>query len=112
MVLATVNEATLVPFVAQQLNNLELALAIAKRGNLPGAEGLVGQQFERVFSEGRFKEAAELAAESPQVGDRSQAMEWPRSNMMCGEMVSIQGLGPHTHKREACSLASQTDARL
>ncbi|MEW5310804.1 MAG: hypothetical protein WDW38_002565 [Sanguina aurantia] len=66
VVLATVNEATLVSFVAQQLNNVELALAIAKRGNLPGAEQLIGQQFERVFSEGRFKEAAELAAESPQ----------------------------------------------
>lgn len=35
---ATVNEATMVPFVAQQLNNVELALAIAKRGGLPGAE--------------------------------------------------------------------------
>jgi clathrin heavy chain len=62
-----VNEATLVPFVSQQLNNLDLALALAKRGNLPGAEGLIGQQFERLFSAGQYKEAAEAAAESPQV---------------------------------------------
>jgi hypothetical protein len=67
VLLATVNEATMVPFVSQQLNNLDLALALAKRGNLPGAEGLVGQQFERLFQSGQYKEAAEAAAESPQV---------------------------------------------
>ncbi len=43
VLLATVNEQTMVPFVSQQLNNLELALSLAKRGNLPGAEALVGQ---------------------------------------------------------------------
>jgi hypothetical protein len=58
----------MVPFVSQQLNNLDLALALAKRGNLPGAEGLVLQQFERLFGAGQYKEAAECAAESPQVG--------------------------------------------
>lgn len=68
MLLATVNEATMVPFVSQQLNNLDLALALAKRGNLPGAEALVGHQFERLFQSGQYKEAAEAAAESPQVG--------------------------------------------
>ena len=57
----------MVPFVSGQLNNLELALALAKRGNLPGAEALVGQNFERLFAQGQFKEAAEAAAESPQV---------------------------------------------
>ncbi|EIE26635.1 clathrin heavy chain [Coccomyxa subellipsoidea C-169] len=66
VLLATVNEQTMVPFVSQQLNNLELALSLAKRGNLPGAEALVGQNFERLFANGQFKEAAEAAAESPQ----------------------------------------------
>lgn len=65
MLLATVNEQTMVPFVSTQLNNLDLALALAKRGNLPGAEALVGQNFERLFASGQFKEAAEAAAESP-----------------------------------------------
>jgi hypothetical protein len=67
VLLATVNEPAMVPFVSQQLNNLDLALALAKRGNLPGAEGLVLQQFERLFGTGQYKEAAECAAESPQV---------------------------------------------
>jgi clathrin heavy chain len=68
VLLATVNEAAMVPFVSQQLNNLDLALSMAKRGNLPGAEGLIAQQFERLFAAGQYKEAAECAAESPQVG--------------------------------------------
>lgn len=41
VLLATVNEATIVPFVSVQLNNLELAVSLAKRGHLPGADNLV-----------------------------------------------------------------------
>ncbi len=63
---ANVNEASIVGFVSQQLNNLPLALALAKRGNLPGAENLIGQQFEQLLKNSQFKEAAECAAESPQ----------------------------------------------
>ncbi len=57
----------MVPFVSDQLNNLDLALALAKRGNLPGAEALIGKQFEQLYASGKYKEAAEAAAESPQV---------------------------------------------
>lgn len=60
------NADALVPFVSQQLQNLDLAMALARRGNLPGAEGLVVQQFQRLYGAGQYKEAAELAAESPQ----------------------------------------------
>ncbi|PPR96846.1 hypothetical protein GOBAR_AA23821 [Gossypium barbadense] len=48
------------------LNNLELAVSLAKRGNLPGAENLVVQRFQELFAQTKYKEAAELAAESPQ----------------------------------------------
>eukprot|EP00211_Chloroparvula_japonica_P000498 CAMPEP_0119134882 /NCGR_PEP_ID=MMETSP1310-20130426/18147_1 /TAXON_ID=464262 /ORGANISM="Genus nov. species nov., Strain RCC2339" /LENGTH=1640 /DNA_ID=CAMNT_0007125725 /DNA_START=25 /DNA_END=4944 /DNA_ORIENTATION=+ len=65
VLLATVNEQQMVPFVSQSLNNLDLALSLAKRGNLPGAEALVGQNFERLFTLGQYKEAAEAAASSP-----------------------------------------------
>ena len=57
----------MVPFVSQQLNNLDLALSMARRAGLPGAEGLIGQQFEKLWAAGQYKEAAEAAAESPQV---------------------------------------------
>ncbi|CAJ2653424.1 unnamed protein product [Trifolium pratense] len=66
VLLATVNEQTIVNFVSGQLNNLELAVSLAKRGNLPGAEKLVVERFHELFSQTKYKEAAELAAESPQ----------------------------------------------
>ncbi|KAK6156114.1 hypothetical protein DH2020_010362 [Rehmannia glutinosa] len=66
VLLATVNESTIIPFVSGQLNNLELAVNLAKRGNLPGAENLVVQRFQELFAQTKYKEAAELAAESPQ----------------------------------------------
>jgi len=62
----TLNEGAVVSFVSEQLNNLDLALAIAQRGNLPGAEALVMPKFDSLFQQGKYKEAAELAAESPQ----------------------------------------------
>ncbi|TQD92135.1 hypothetical protein C1H46_022292 [Malus baccata] len=65
VLLATINEQTIVPFVSGQLNNLGLAVSLAKRGNLPGAEDLVVQRFQELFSQTKYKEAAELAAESP-----------------------------------------------
>ncbi|KAJ8438732.1 hypothetical protein Cgig2_013778 [Carnegiea gigantea] len=66
VLLATVKEASIVPFVSGQLNNLELAVNLAKRGNLPGAENLIVQRFQELFAQTKYKEAAELAAESPQ----------------------------------------------
>ncbi|CAN1748690.1 Clathrin heavy chain 1 [Linum perenne] len=66
VLLATINEATIIGFVSGHLNNLELAVNLAKRGNLPGAENLVVQRFQELFSQTKYKEAAELAAESPQ----------------------------------------------
>nr|KAJ0203085.1 hypothetical protein LSAT_V11C500296050 [Lactuca sativa] len=66
VLLATLNEATIVPFVSGQLNNLELAVNLAKRGNLPGVENLVVQRFQELVAQTKYKEAAELAAESPQ----------------------------------------------
>ncbi|KFK34843.1 hypothetical protein AALP_AA5G200400 [Arabis alpina] len=66
VLLGTVNDATIVPFVSGQLSNLELAVSLAKRGNLPGAEDLVVQRFQDLFTQTKYKEAAELAAESPQ----------------------------------------------
>ena len=62
---ATLNEAAVVPFVANQLHNVELALALAKRGGLPGADALAAANFKRLFAAGDFKAAAAAAAESP-----------------------------------------------
>ncbi|KAI5431060.1 hypothetical protein KIW84_035279 [Lathyrus oleraceus] len=66
VLLATVNEQTIVNFVSGQLNNLELAVSLAKRGNLPGAEKLVVERFHELFAQTKYKKAAELASQSPQ----------------------------------------------
>ena len=66
VLLVDVNTSALVPFVRGTLQNLELALALAQRGNLPGAEALVLPRFEQLFAAGDFKAAAEVAADSPQ----------------------------------------------
>lgn len=89
VLLATVNDAAMVPFVSQQLNNLDLALSMAKRGNLPGAEGLIGQQFERLFAAGQYKEAAECAAESPQVGCDPEGVGG--DVLRCGRVLDAAG---------------------
>jgi len=66
VLLCTLNEATIVPFISTNLNNLDLALAIAQRANLSGAESLVAPKFEELFNSGNYKAAAEFAAASPQ----------------------------------------------
>ena len=70
---ATVNEAAMVPFVAGQLKNVDLALALASRGNLPGADALASAHFDKLFAGGDFKGAAEAAAASPQGALRTRA---------------------------------------
>lgn len=59
------NEQTFVSFVAEHLKNVDLALNVAKRGDLPGADNLIKPKFEQVFETGDYKQAAELAAASP-----------------------------------------------
>ena len=61
-----VNDSVVVKFVSEQLKSIDLALALAKRANLPGADQLVVQNFQNLFAAGQYKEAAELAADSPQ----------------------------------------------
>ena len=44
----TVNREAMVPFIAQSLKNMELAIRVATRGDLPGAEPLFQQKFDQV----------------------------------------------------------------
>jgi clathrin heavy chain len=61
----TVDEDNVVPYICKQLNNYQLAIRLAVRNNLPGAEQLFMQQFNNLMNSGDFKGAAKLAAESP-----------------------------------------------
>ena len=65
VLLLNLNEPAVVPFISGQLNNVNLALQVAVRGGLPGAESLVKPKFEQLFAAGDIKGAAECAADSP-----------------------------------------------
>ncbi|GMS88450.1 hypothetical protein PENTCL1PPCAC_10625, partial [Pristionchus entomophagus] len=68
----SMDESTMTGFVTNQLQNPDLALKLALRCNLPGAEDLVVRKFNMLFSNGQYAEAAKCAAASPQGVLRTQ----------------------------------------
>jgi len=58
------NGQTLVPYIVQTLRDTQLALQVAGRLNLPGAENLFAAEFERLISSGQVAEAAKVVAAS------------------------------------------------
>ncbi|GAA6001306.1 clathrin heavy chain [Rhodotorula paludigena] len=61
----TVDEDVMIPYVLSTLNNVELAIRLASRGNLPGADDLYQRQFSQLFQSGDYGGAAKVAANSP-----------------------------------------------
>ncbi|KAJ1426287.1 hypothetical protein B484DRAFT_397626 [Ochromonadaceae sp. CCMP2298] len=61
----TVNESTLVPYIVGQLRDQQLAIDIASRLNLSGADDLYVAQFNTLIAAGDVQGAAKVAAESP-----------------------------------------------
>ncbi|KAG5358570.1 putative clathrin heavy chain [Yarrowia sp. B02] len=59
------NERTVVPYILSQLGNASVALAVASRGGLPGADDLYEQQFSQLLNQGDYGGAAKVAASSP-----------------------------------------------
>lgn len=62
-----VDEKNIIPYILNTLKNQELALRMASRCNLPGAEDIYMQKFMALYQQGAFNEAAKMAANSPQV---------------------------------------------
>ena len=63
----SVDDANLIPYVTNTLGNPDLALRIATRNNLAGAEELFVRKFNMLFGQGQFSEAAKVAAKAPKV---------------------------------------------
>ncbi|ANB13506.1 clathrin heavy chain [Sugiyamaella lignohabitans] len=61
----SVNENTIVEYILNNLSNTALALGLASRGGLPGADSLYSQQFNQLLNAGNYLEAAKVAATSP-----------------------------------------------
>ena len=61
----TLVEANLVPFVMNALKNMPVALELASRLNLPGADDIFMKQFSTLMQQGNIKGAAQVAYKSP-----------------------------------------------
>ena len=58
----TIDEANLVPHIMGQLRNPEMALRLANKHNLAGADEMMTQQFEQLFGSGQYGACGELCA--------------------------------------------------
>ena len=65
LIKVTLKEANLVPFVMNGLKNQPLALDLACRLGLPGADDIFLQQFSAMMQQGNIKGAAHVAYKSP-----------------------------------------------
>lgn len=61
----SLEENNMVPYVTQQIQNPDLALRLALRCNLGGAEELFVRKFNLLFGNGNYSEAAKVAATAP-----------------------------------------------
>ncbi|XP_063628698.1 clathrin heavy chain isoform X1 [Cydia splendana] len=61
----TVEEDSIVPYINTVLQNPELALRLAVRNNLAGAEELFVRKFNMLFTNAQYGEAAKVAAMAP-----------------------------------------------
>lgn len=59
------DETTAVHFIGKQLQNPDLALRLAIRGDLPGAEEAFIKKFQHLFASGNYEEAAKLVMTAP-----------------------------------------------
>lgn len=63
----SIDENNIIPYIINTLNNTDLALRLASRNDLPGADDLYIARFNQLFASGAFGEAAKIAANSPRV---------------------------------------------
>ncbi|KAL7060518.1 hypothetical protein AAHC03_09135 [Spirometra sp. Aus1] len=61
----SLDEENVVNYIKTNLNNPTLALRMATRCGLPGAEDLFVRKFESLFQAGQYNEAAKVAASAP-----------------------------------------------
>lgn len=65
MLSVSVDEDNIIRYVSGVLHNNDLALRIASRNDLAGAEDLFVSKFQMLFQNGQYTEAAKIAANAP-----------------------------------------------
>ncbi len=66
-----VEEDNIIQYITNTLQNPDLALRMASRNNLPGAEDLFVRKFNTLFQNANYSEAAKVAASAPKVWYKS-----------------------------------------
>ncbi|KAI1481730.1 hypothetical protein K445DRAFT_315045 [Daldinia sp. EC12] len=61
----SVDESTIIDYLLQNPANTEIAIKMASRAGLPGADQLYQRQFDQLFNAGDYDGAARVAANSP-----------------------------------------------
>lgn len=61
----TIDEDTVVSHIVNNLSNQDLALRVAFRNNLSGAEDLFIRKFNTLFQNAQYTDAAKVAAQAP-----------------------------------------------
>ena len=80
MLSVSVEEDNIIPYITNVLQNPDLALRLAVRNNLAGAEELFVRKFNTLFNNMQYAEAAKVAANAPKVNTtekRSQHLQMP-----------------------------------
>ena len=80
------NNANLVPYIVGTLRDQQLAIDLASRMNLPGADDLYAQQFNSLISAGDIQGAARVAASSP-----NGALRTPSTIMRFQQVPPVAG---------------------
>ncbi len=70
-----VEEENIIPYINNVLQNPDLALRMAVRNNLAGAEELFARKFNNLFAGGNYSEAAKVAANAPKV-QQTASHDW------------------------------------
>ncbi|OAX81397.1 hypothetical protein ACJ72_04262 [Emergomyces africanus] len=62
---ASVDEDKIIPYILQKLNSESLAVRLASKGGLPGADDFLKREFDSMVARGDYVQAAKIAANSP-----------------------------------------------
>ena len=84
MLSVCVEEENIIPYITNVLQNPDLALRLAVRNNLAGAEELFARKFNNLFAAGNYSEAAKVAANAPKV---FILLWWGRSTPLWNDLI-------------------------
>lgn len=86
-----VEEENIIPYITNVLQNPDLALRMAVRNNLAGAEELFARKFNNLFASGSYSEAAKVAANAPKVQQTASHDMMPHFSL-CQANIEVSDL--------------------